>query len=155
MTGGPQRLRGLAAERLAALMQPVPIGSGLSLESGADLSAALERLIPDLLREEHPEWTYESLDGFYFASATKVSETSAELFGTCILISDQTVTPFVLNLSLKGVDDLQAIRIRLGEPGGGRLGISGPTWGSDAAWKLNYLLAERLSNVEWAYDLTA
>lgn len=112
----------------------------------------LERLLPEVLSEKHTEWTGESLDGFCFSHATRNGLRSAELAGTCILISDQAMTPFRLNVDLSAEGSISRFRIRLGESGGGRLDISGPGWGTSAAWELLYLLDQRLDLVDWVYD---
>jgi hypothetical protein len=153
--GNSPELRGLAAEQVAALLEEVPDGSPLALDSSGELCNTLELLVPELLRRQHHEWKTESIDGFFFSSAVKISELSAELVGTCILISDQTVTPFALDMSLAGWHDFAALRIRLGEPGSGPLGISGPRCNSSAADKLLYALNTRLAFVDWAYDVSA
>lgn len=113
----------------------------------------LELLIPKILREKHAEWDKESIDGFFFSSTVMSDDTSAQLVGTCILISDQTVTPFALNLSLLDPTAFRSLRIRLGEPGEGRLGISGPACNSPAAQKMLLALNARLDRVNWAYDV--
>jgi hypothetical protein len=153
-TGGQvPDLEQLAATQLAACLAGVPVGSRLAIDSSSEVCFTLERLIPEILSSEHPEWRRESIDGFFIASAIKSDEDSAELAGTCILISDQTVTPFALNLSLLPSRRFGAVRIRLGEPGGGRLCISGPGCNSWAAQNMLLALNARLESVHWAYDL--
>jgi hypothetical protein len=69
-------------------------------------------------------------------------------------MSDQTVTPFTLNISLSEEGNLSAVRIRLGEPGEGRSGISGPAWGSTDVLKSLRALDARLETVDWVYNVT-
>ena len=145
-------LAAIVAEELSPLLDSVEIGAPLPVDSASSICSALEYLIPEVLARSHAEWESESLDGFYFSHATRNGPRSAELAGTCILISDQTVTPFSLDLELSADGAISHVRIRLGEPGTGRLGISGPECGSSAAWKLTYLLDERLEQVEWVYN---
>lgn len=142
----------IAAGEIAALLDGVPVGSPIAIDSGARLRSTLERLIPALLRGRHPEWEAESLDGFSFASAVKTGARAAKLTGTCILISDQCLTPFSLEVRLTEADQLGWTRIRLGEAGGGSLGISGPGYGSRAAGRLLHELGARITTVRWAYD---
>jgi hypothetical protein len=132
----------------------VAVGSPLSVDSGSDLGDTLELFIPELLRRNHGEWEKESIDGFFFSSALKTRELSARLMGTCILISDQTVTPFSLELSLSQAGTLRSVRVRLGEPGAGALGISGPAVNSPAARKVLLDLMGRIDRVDWAYDIS-
>jgi hypothetical protein len=142
-----------AAGDLAALLAGLPVGSPLSIDSGSDISTTLEYLIPRLLRRDHEEWSRESIDGFYFSHAVKTGTNSAELAGVCILISDQSLTPFQLSLSLSGEGAFDSLRIRLGEPGDGALGISGPKWSPEAAVNLPPALDARLDQVSWVYDV--
>lgn len=146
-------LERIAANQVAARLEESAIGSRLSIDSSSDLCNTLELLIPEILRREHSEWDKESIDGFFFSSAVKNDERSCELAGTCILISDQTVTPFALNLSLAETGMFRFFRIRLGEPGRGPLGISGPPCNSRAAQEVLFALNERLDRVDWAYDV--
>jgi hypothetical protein len=143
----------LAAEQFAAYLKLVPVGSPLPINSSSDLCYTLELLVPEVLRREHPEWGGESIDGFFFSTSMKKDEASGELAGTCILISDQTVTPFVLNLTLSDRQGFASFRIRLGEAGNGPLGISGPDCNSRAARDLLLGLDARLQQIDWVYDV--
>jgi hypothetical protein len=144
-------LERIAANQLEALLEQVAVGSTLSVDSSSDLCDTLELLIPEILRRDHREWEKESIDGFFFSSAIKTDERSCELAGTCILISDQTVTPFALTLGLGETDMFRSFRVRLGEPGRGPLGISGPACNSRAAQEMLFALNERLDQVDWVY----
>lgn len=145
----------IAAGQLAACLGAVVVGSPLPIDSSSDICSTLELLVPQLLRPTHPEWGIESIDGFFFSRAIKRDEACAELAGTCILISDQTVTPFAFDLCVADDGTLRPARIRLGEPGAGQLGISGPECNSRAAAELLSGLNSRLDRVDWAYDLAA
>jgi hypothetical protein len=142
-----------AAEELAACMNGVAVGSPLPIDSSSELSATLEYLVPQLLAQSYPEWRGESLDGFYFSSAARSEEDSALLTGLCILMSDQTLTPFTFNLGLSDEAKLERVRIRLGEPGGGQLGISLWKWGSTDVLKNVWALNARLETIDWVYDI--
>ena len=146
-------LEGLAASQVAACLVGLPVGAPLPLASSSDLCFILELLIPALLRTDYPEWGHESIDGFFFASAVKSDRRAATLAGTCILMSDQTVTPFILNLDLADQGGFDLFRIRLGDLGHGPLGISGPAANSTAAQTLLLSLNARLDQVDWAYDV--
>jgi hypothetical protein len=142
----------LAASQFAACLNGRAVGESLALDSSSDLCNTLELLIPAALRRSHPEWATESIDGFFFSSAVKSYDESAELVGTCILISDQTVTPFVLDVALGDAETFRSFRIRLGEAGNGPLGISGPKCTSDAAREMLRTLNARLDRIAWTYD---
>jgi hypothetical protein len=147
-------LEQLAASQLAAWLTGVPVGSALDIDSAHDLQDTLELLIPQILRRKHHEWQVESIDGFFFSSAVKTDNESVALVGTCILISDQAVTPFALDISLSPSSTIRYLRIRLGEPGKGALGISGPECNSRAAREMLAALNARLDRVHWMYDVT-
>jgi hypothetical protein len=150
---GPSlELSRLAAEHLAVLLEPVPVGGPLLIEPTAVLCDVLELLVPSVLGRRHPEWRGESLDGFRFSSAVKTGDLSAELTGLCILIGDQSVTPFRLSMRLSDSGGLDRLGIRLGEPGGGPLGISGPAVNSSAASRLLRKLDGRAETLDWVYE---
>lgn len=146
-------LRRRAASQVAACLDGVAVGAALPIDSASDLCDTLEFVIPKILRREHSEWERESIDGFFFSLAVKYDERAAELAGTCILISDQTVTPFALDMRLSDTETFESLRILLGEPGQGPLGISGPACTSVAARTMLAGLNRRLHEVDWAYDL--
>ena len=143
----------LAAEQFAPLLAEVPAGSPIAIDRVSDLCATLEYLVPQVLRQEHPEWKAESIDGFYFARAVKVGDGSAELAGACILIRDQTLTPVRLNVDLSSEKTFDSFRVRLGEPGTGALGISGPPWAAVAASFTAVEVVDRLEAIDWVYDV--
>lgn len=156
MTGTPPQtpdFRRLAAHEVANLIGGVEIGSSLPVDSSSVLCGILEMLVPQVLRDDHPEWQKESIDGFLFSSAIRVEETSVRLSGLCILISDQTVTPFSLDMRLRDGESLQSLRIRLGEAGHGGLGMVGPVIGSGAARHMLESLESRLDAIDWIYDV--
>lgn len=146
-------LHKLVGTQLGALLGLVDVGAQLPIGPPCALCDVLELLVPQILRRKYEEWETESLDGFFFASAVKTDEESAELVGICILITDQTVTPIALDLTLlKG--SLHSLRVRLGEAGRGSLGISGPDCNSPDARELLLALNARLDRIEWVYDAT-
>src|SRR5688572_17527101 len=65
-----------------------------------DFQAALERVLPDALAQEHPWWRGEALDGFRFAIAQKVSPNEAEFLGLALLLDDQAWTPVFVRVRL-------------------------------------------------------
>ncbi|WP_437875264.1 hypothetical protein [Sorangium sp. So ce513] len=146
------------ASELHDLMQGLPVGAQFTVPPSADICCSLELFIPGVLRLQYPEWEKESLDGIFVARATKTGSAAAELIGTCILISDQTVTPFLLDLNVSRKDDFHAVtafQIMIGEPGSGPLGISGPPCNSREAQRLLMSLIDRIDEVAWSYTLTS
>src|SRR5580658_5773249 len=88
-----------AARALRALLEGVESGGALAeTMQMLVLLGGLEYLLPHILAEIHPYWKGESLDGFNLAEAKKLDRDKAQLRGLCILISDQTVTPFHLQI---------------------------------------------------------
>ena len=145
----------LAAE-LRNLMQGLSIGAQFAVPPSANICYSLELFIPGILRQRYPEWEKESLDGIFVARATKIGCAAAELVGTCMLISDQTVTPFLLDLNVSqegDFDAVTAVRVMLGEPGSGPLGISGPPCNSRDAQRLLMSLVDRIDEVAWSYTI--
>lgn len=144
------------ASELKGFLRRVPVGSQFTVEPSADLCSALELFLPQLLRSRYSEWERESLDGIFMARAQKTSTAAAQFAGTCILISDQTVTPFLVDLELSDIaDSVAAFRVFLGEPGGGPLGISGPQCNSRDAERLLESLISRLDGIAWSYKLAS
>lgn len=120
-------------------------------ESFRDVLVGLEFYIPRVLREVHPEWRDESLDGIFPAVAQKTADREIELIGFCILISDQTLTPFRLNMQLEeSVDDVAWLECWLGEntdTGMMRIPYSG-NWS-----KMLVILQDRVDVVDWTYHV--
>lgn len=140
------------ASELNVLLDGVAVGARLDVPPAADICSSLERWLPEILRRKYPQWKGESLDGICVARATKTGPLAARLIGTCILITDQRVTPFWVDLKLTATEDsVVAFRLRLGEPGTGRLGISGPGSNSNQADRLLCMLLDRLDEVDWTY----
>lgn len=153
-SGRWRALEAKVASELGSLLQGVRLGTEFDVAPASDLCASLELLMPHAIRKHHPEWARESLDGVFVARARKIGPTGAELAGTCILIRDQTVTPFLLEVTVaRSGRDVQHMRIRLGEPGGGELGISGPSCNSREAQWLLASVVSRLGEIAWAYDV--
>jgi len=145
-------LEARVASELGALMKEVAIGTQFHVASNADVCYALELFLPALLRTRFAEWKRESLDGFGIASARKVGPSAVELAGICILISDQTVTPFCAHFVVSSDgSSISAYRVRVGEAGHGPLGISGPDCNSRGATRLLDGLMARLESVRWVY----
>lgn len=141
------------ARELAVALADFAVGEEVSLPPSSDICASLELVLPALLRAEHAEWERESLDGVFVAKAVKTAASGIRLVGTAILISDQTVTPvyaelesaFPVNAALSKFD------VRIGEAGGGALGVSGPPCRSRAAAALLVSVASRSPSIVWAY----
>lgn len=147
-------LKAILATEMAEILEPVPPGTRFSVPPHEHICGSLELFIPALLRTRFPEWERESLDGIFVARATKTGPGTARFLGTCILISDQTITPLWLELSLSPAKDaLSSYRVLLGEPGSGRLGISGPPCNSEAARQMLETITSRFETIRWSYSM--
>ncbi|WP_407538708.1 hypothetical protein Q0M94_11035 [Deinococcus radiomollis] len=144
------------ASELAFILENIAEETDLMVKPSTELCNVLELYIPEQLAYSYPEWKSESLDGFFIASAMKTEPRTVKLTGSCILISDQTVTPFSMRLSLTlPRDSIASYQVYLGEPGGGRLGISGPLYGSSLAGKFMENVVPRLEHIEWSYMISS
>jgi hypothetical protein len=144
----------LAAQELAAFLSQVAVGASLPTDTHPPVFTTLEYLMTAILRRDHSEWKHEDIDGLQIARAIRSGTVSAKMLGTCILITDQSVTPFALEIRLGDPHTIHSLRLRLGEPGTGQLGISGPACESSAAATLRMGLALRLDEVDWTYDIS-
>lgn len=150
------RLVSRLSNELCGLIAGLPTGARFDVSPSAEICYCLELFVPRLLRGKYPEWERESLDGIFVARATKTGPSSAELIGTCILISDQAVTPFRIELATSSLGDSVTVpRLMVGEPGAGPLGISGPPCNSRAAQRLLASVMDRIDRVTWSYVLTS
>jgi hypothetical protein len=141
---------------LSTILANLPNGATIpDSEQFRDALSGLEAFIPGVLGELHPEWTYESLDGILPLVARKTREGEAEIFGECILTSDQTRTPIHLRLqtSTSG-DEISWLELRLGELGEHGL-LRTPYESANTANKRVYGFSEQGSDAsKWAYEVT-
>lgn len=149
-------LAALVATELRALVAGIPVGREFTVAPSEDICSSLELFLPELLRSHHSEWVWESLDGVFVARARKTGDASVQLAGTCILISDQTVTPFLVDLELStSGESVGSYRVCLGMSGGGSLGISGPECNSPEATQLLANVVTRLDDIRWSYEIVS
>ena len=151
---GNDRVDSTLTVELTNVLKEVPVGSHFHVLPSALLCHCLERFLPRRLSERYPAWEKESLDGIFVARAVKTGPRMAELVGTCILITDQTVTPFIVELEVSEPNGPVTVqRLKLGEPGSGPLGISGPVANSKDAERLLASVVERMNDIDWSYVL--
>jgi hypothetical protein len=152
--GDHTRLESAIVSELEALIQGIPLGGSFEIPASADLCFSLELFVPEKLRADYPAWERESIDGFFVSKAIKTGSSSAELAGLCILIGDQTLTPFHFRFEISpDTSQIAGIHLKVGEPGGGPLGISGPACNSREARKMAASLVGRLNKVSWVYEV--
>ena len=123
-------------------------------EQFREVLCGLEYFLPEVLREIHPEWDRESLDGLFPQVACKTRDGEAEIFGLCILISDQTLTPFHLRLQISpSVDKVSWLECRLGERGEQGM-VRTPYQSLNAIRKRLYGREGRADRIDWVYNVT-
>ena len=85
----------IASRSLRSVLGGLHVGANIDdSPEFRDALSGLEWFLPTVVAEIHPEWTGESLDGFYLHVAQKTGDREAEILGLCCLLSDQTLTPF-------------------------------------------------------------
>lgn len=141
---------------LRAVLADLPDGAGIGdSEQFRQVLSGLEFFLPhQALREIYPEWDHESLDGIIPAVARKTGDGEAEIFGLCILISDQAVIPIHLRLKVAAsADEVSWLECRLGERG--KLGMLRlPYDSSTALAKRLHELDARQDQIEWVHRVS-
>jgi hypothetical protein len=143
------------ARALRALLERVPSGGALpeTIQLLVVLGG-LEHFIPQILAEVYPYWKGESLDGFFLSDTKKLGEEQAELRGVCILISDQAITPFHIQIHLSPLDDeIDQMVCHLGSRGNGAGGMERVAW---SQWRghTRSFLQDPLKPIDWVYQVT-
>jgi hypothetical protein len=141
---------------LQTVLADLPDGADLGeSEALRELLVALEYFLPNpVLRATYPEWSRESLDGIIPLLARKTGEGEAELFGACIVISDQSVAPLHVRLRIAAAtEEISWLECRLGE------------WEADGMKRIPYnalhILTDQLyslgcqpNRIDWFYQAT-
>lgn len=116
-----------------------------------DVLVQLESYIWRVLREVHPEWRHEALDGIFPGIARKTGDLEFELIGFCVLVPDDTVTPLRLQMQLDATADTVAwLECWLGE--NTSAGMMRVPYGGEWSKKLASL-PDRLDRVDWTYHV--
>jgi hypothetical protein len=146
-------------QQLATLLGTilVDLPNGATIANSEQLQQALSSLeyfVPEILRELHPEWKHESLDGIIPLVARKTNAGEAEIFGDCILISDQTLTPLHLRIQVTPVGDgISWIELRLGELSQNGM-VRAPYVSASTTAKRLHRLEQGPDAIEWVYQVT-
>ena len=109
----------------------------------------------EVLAEVYQEWPkFESLDGVTPILARKRGEGQIEMFGVCILIGDQSVTPFHLHLQVaESSDEVDFLECRLGERGPSGM-VRTPYSPMHVVTKRLLRLEGRADVIDWVYKVT-
>jgi hypothetical protein len=107
----------ILAGKLGRLLDELAQESAIEIsQTPEDFLSALEFFIAGIFQNKFEEWKYESLDGIYITRATKTNVNEAEFTGMCLLISDQTLTPFYACLKItQSKDEIEWCHCKLGE----------------------------------------
>jgi hypothetical protein len=145
------RAEQLVSRWLRSVLEALPKGAPVNhSKQFREMSLALERFIPEVLRDVDSEWEDESLDGFLPLYAIKTKEQEMEVYGLCIIISDQTLTPIHLRIrAAVSTDEIEWMRCRLGERQGG--GITRVPYSAEAIRRMLAGLAGREEEIGWVY----
>ena len=145
----------VANRSLLAVLSSLRVGDNIDdSEHFREFQSALERFLPECLAENHPSaWRHEGLDAFRFALTRKIGPNEAELLGVCLLISDQTWTPFRALLKASSADaGLDRVDFTLGETDGLGRGMVRTPYASSKLTELLYRLANRPESVDWSFS---
>jgi hypothetical protein len=122
----------------------------LTVPSFFEIESALEYYLPAVLREVDRSWQSESLDGFFTEIAILTAPRQAQLAGYCILISDQTLTPFHIQLRVASdTDEIEWLDCKLGEIRNGTM-VRIPY---NAPWRQRPPIADRLQTIDWQFHV--
>lgn len=141
------------AEALRAALDGVAVGDAI-LDSPhlPRVLSAWEWYLPAILREAHAEWGRgESLDGVFLEDARKIGDRQAEIAGQCILISDQTLTPYHVSIRVaSAANEIESLDCKLGEVRNGEMArIPYASYHP----KGKYSVAGRLDVIQWKYHV--
>jgi hypothetical protein len=144
-----------ASRLLRAILADLPNGGDIpDSKRFREALSDLEWFLPEVLAEVYPKWNCESLDGIYPFLARKTGAEEAEIFGQCIFISDQTLTPLHLRLQISpDKDEVSWLECRLGEKGQHGI-VRTPYHSLNANFKRLYLLEGRADEIDWVYKVT-
>jgi hypothetical protein len=132
------------------------IGNGAGFLDASEhrgLLLGLEFFIPATLSNKYPYWNHESLDGFFLSKAEKVDAETAQLVGVCILISDQTVTPFEAKLKVSSLEEkIDWMECRVGQRSKGNGDMERTP---HSRWRHNPLIGMENSKepIDWVYTI--
>lgn len=142
------------AATLQRLLDSLPVGAMIpDTEDLKSFLGGMEYFIPGMLRELHPEWNKESLDGILPAKALKVGPGEAEIVGECVLTTNQTKTPIHLRIQVDTIQsEISWLECRLGQQSTD--GMKRIPYGK--MWPMKGLLAiaDQPDSIEWAYKVT-
>ena len=141
----------IVCERLRPILASMPSDAAIAhFGNRRQALTALDFYLPEVLRQSHPEWEHESLDGIYPEVARKTGVDELEIIGLCKIISDQTLTPIHLRLQLDSVADAVSwLDCRLGESAAG--GMLKVPYSPSIVYGSKPSVLARLESIDWVY----
>lgn len=145
----------MIARSLRPILKDLEIGAPIGYSASfREVLSGIEWFLPGVIGEVHPEWIGMTLDGIDPWSARKTGESEIEIFGYCIFIDDQTVTPVHLRLQLAARnDEVSWLECRVGEPGPRGM-VRTPYSQSVNLLKRIYRKEGVPESLEWVYQVT-
>ena len=147
------RAEQVLCESLTPILHAHTVGDAIgTLPEGSYLLSLFQFFLPEVLREVHDDWRYESLDGVYPKVFDKTGEREIEVIGIANFITDQTLTPLHFRLQLSAnFDRVSWIDLRMGEHTG--QGCRREPYGSATVHGTMLHVVERLDTIEWYYHV--
>src|SRR5688572_7313196 len=91
---------------LRTILAHLPEGGAIAhSEEFQKVLLGMEFFLPGVLQERYSEWNHESLDGICPLVARKTGKDEVEIFGQCILMSDQTLALLHVRLQVDPAKD--------------------------------------------------
>jgi hypothetical protein len=148
------RAEEVISRSLRAILADLPNSASIGeSEQFREVLSALELFLPQVLNEIYPEWNHESLDGILPLMAWKTGDREADIFGLCIIISDQSLTPLHVRLQVDAsTDEVSWLECRLGERG--KHGMVRTPYSSSAVAKRLHGLDGKADQIDWVYKVT-
>ena len=149
------RVELIVSRSLRIVLADLADGAGIGdSEQFREVLSGLEVFLPDqVLSVIYPDWEHE-LDGIIPILARKSGGGEAEIFGLCILITDQTVTPLHVHLQVAvSTDEVSWLECRLGERG--KHGMARMPYDDCSRMaKRLYALDWKQDQIDWVYKVT-
>jgi len=143
-----------ASCEVAGLLRHSPADLLRGLLVNRRLLNGLEFFFTELLRCKYDQWAGEAIDSLYPVVCQPDGSAGLHIRGAACLLSDQWNTPFSVRLR-SGVPDtgFEDVRLLLGTPGGGPLGISVAPYGSPGVDDLSRRIADNLDVIPWVFEV--
>lgn len=158
-------LENYVSRTIRAILADVPIGASLydvDMDQPALIKGLFRRFeffLADVLGEVHREWREESFDGFVPLFTRKVAEREAEMFGRCIIISNQLWAAFYLKIRIApDNDEVSWLELGVGEKGYFSVGkgrkVEMKPLSTSEFYNRLYAFQDNPEQMDWVYRVT-